>query len=201
VSGWVDDDRPRRAAGAEPGPGDGAPATTGRWSAARPELAVAGIAVFAAALAGAALSGWPGVVTVAVASAAIALLVLRALIPRSAAQSVRIARDKQVARSIFGYPQRRFVVAASVSNRPMYESDLRPVLEHILAARLSESRGINLYTDPAAARSAFCRTRADEVLWPWIDPAQALDADERAGHRRGIPSRTLARLIDRLEQL
>jgi hypothetical protein len=162
---------------------------------------VAAIAVTAAALAGAALSGWPGVVTVAVASAGIAMLVLRTLIPRSAAQSVRIARDKQVARSIFGYAQRRFVVEASVANRPMYESDLRPVLEHILAARLSESRGINLYTEPAAARGAFCRTRADEALWPWIDPEQALDADERVRHRRGIPSRTLDRLIDRLEQL
>jgi hypothetical protein len=224
MSGWVDDVPPaagqtgagggkrdgRQSAGRGSGKKGAAgqqgtaalrPAATGRWAAARPELAVAGIAVTVAALAGAALSGWPGVVTVAVATSVIALLVLRTLIPRSAGQSVRIARDKQVARSIFGYAQRRFVVEASVANRPLYESDLRPVLEHILAARLSESRGINLYTDPAEARSAFCRTRADEALWPWIDPAQALSADERVAHRHGIPSRTLARLIDRLEQL
>ena len=83
----------------------------------------------------------------------------------------------------------------------MYESDLRPVLEHILAARLAENHGVNLYTEPDAARRAFCRTRGDETLWPWIDPAQTLDADERDRQRHGISRRTLARLITRLEQL
>jgi hypothetical protein len=83
----------------------------------------------------------------------------------------------------------------------MYESDLRPVLEHILAARLADSSGVNLYTEPAQARAAFCRTRADESLWPWIDPKQAVHTDNRAVQRHGIPRRTLARLITRLEQL
>ena len=62
----------------------------------------------------------------------------------------------------------------------MYESDLRPVLEHILAARLAESAAVNLYTEPAQARAAFCRSRADESLWQWIDPQQALTRDRRA---------------------
>ena len=75
------------------------------------------------------------------------------------------------------------------------------MLEHILAARLADGHGVNLYTEPDAARQAFCRTRADEALWPWIDPAQALGADDRHRERHGIPRRTLARLITRLEQL
>ena len=83
----------------------------------------------------------------------------------------------------------------------MYESDLRPALEHILAARLADSRGVNLYTEPERARAAFCRTRADESLWPWIDPLQARYTDRRTAQERGIPRRTLARLITRLEQL
>src|SRR6202012_1848717 len=139
-----------------------------------------------AALAGAAVAGWPGVVVVAAAAAVLALLLLRATIPRSAAQPSRRAKEKQQARAIFGYGQRRFVVATSLTSRPLYESDLRPVLEHILAARLAENHAVTLYTKPAAARKAFCRTRRDESLWRWIDPGQALDADDRAGQKNGI---------------
>jgi hypothetical protein len=179
-----------------------APDTTpSRWRAAVPELIIAAIAVGVAALAGGAVAGWPGVVTVATAACVLALLMFRALIPNSAAQTVRVARDKQQARTISGYAQRRFTVATSITSRPMYESDLRPALEHILAARLADSRGVNLYTEPERARAAFCRTRADESLWPWIDPLQARYTDRRTAQERGIPRRTLARLITRLEQL
>jgi len=171
------------------------------WRPALPELVIATVAVAAAALAAAAVAGWPGVVIVAAATAVIALLLLRGIFPRTAAQTQRLQRDKQRARSISGYAQRRFVVATSLTSRPMYESDLRPILEHILAARLAENHAVNLYTEPDKARKAFCRTRGEASLWRWIDPAQALDADERAGQRNGIPGRTLARLITRLEQL
>jgi len=171
------------------------------WRPALPELIVAAIAVAAAALAAAAVAGWPGVVIVAVATSVIALLLLRGIIPRSATHAPRQHKDKQRARGISGYSHRRFIVATSLTSRPMYESDLRPVLEHILAARLAENHAVNLYTEPNKARETFCRTRGDESLWRWIDPKQAPDADERAGQPRGIPGRTLFRLITRLEQL
>jgi len=172
-----------------------------RWRDATPELIIAAITVAVVALAGAAVSGWPGVVVVAVAATVLALLVLRAALPRSAAQASRRAKDKQQARAIFGYGQRRFIVATSFTSRPLYESDLRPVLEHILAARLADSHGVNLYTEPESARRAFCRSRADESLWPWIDPGQAANPDERSRLRGSISRQTLARLITRLEQL
>jgi len=171
------------------------------WRGAGPELAIAAIGVAATALAGAMVAGWAGLAVVAIATAALSMVVLRGLVPPSAAQSVRHAADKQVERPMFGYAQRRFVVASSLAARPAYEADLRPVLEHLLAARLAENHGINLYTDPDAARRAFCRTRGDEALWSWIDPAQALAAAERDRERHGIPYRTLTRLINRLEQL
>lgn len=171
------------------------------WRTALPELIIAAVAVAAAALASAAVAGWSGVVVVAAATTVIAVLLLRAVLPRSAPQTLRLQKDKQREQSISGYAQRRFVVATSLSSRPMYEGDLRPVLEHILAARLAENHAVNLYTEPAKAKKAFCRGRADEKLWSWIDPGQALDADERAARPRGIPSRTLSRLITRLEQL
>jgi hypothetical protein len=173
----------------------------GRWRAAVPELVIAAVTVVVASAAALAVSGWPGAVTVAVATAVIALLVLRAVIPRSEAQALRLKRDRQRARPIHGYAQRRFVVVTSLASRPMYESDLRPVLEHVLAARLAERHAVNLYTEPEKARQTFCRTRGDASLWSWIDPAQALDADARGGRKHGIPRRTLARLITRLEQL
>ena len=64
------------------------------------------------------MSGWPGVVVVAAAAAVLALLVLRAALPRSAAQTSRRAKDKQQARAIFGYGQRRFIVATSLDQPP-----------------------------------------------------------------------------------
>jgi hypothetical protein len=172
-----------------------------RWRNAVPELIIAAIAVVVAAVAGAAVAGWPGVVVVAVAATVLALIALRATIPRSSAQASRRAKAKPQTRSISGYGQRRFVVATSLGSRAGYESDLRPVLEHILAARLADGHGVNLYTDPEAARRTFCRTRADESLWPWIDPGQITNADERSRLRGGIPRQTLGRLITRLEQL
>ncbi len=166
-----------------------------------PELVIAAVAVAATAIAGGAVAGWPGVAAVAIGAAALSLVVVRGLVPRSAAQSVRHTRDKQVARAITGYPQRRSIVVSSLTSRAFYEADLRPVLEHLLAARLAENHGINLYQDPAAARRAFCRTSADQALWPWIDPAHVLRGEERDMQRPGISRRTLARLINRLEQL
>ena len=171
------------------------------WRGAGPELTIAAAAVTAAALAGAAVAGWPGLAVVAISAAAVSMVVLRGLLPRAAAYSVRRARDKQVARPIFGYAQRRFVVASSLSATGAYESDLRPVLEHLLAARLAENHGINLYTEPAAARRVFCRARADEALWRLVDPQQPLSTAERDRQRHGISRRTLARLVNRLEQL
>jgi hypothetical protein len=171
------------------------------WRPALPELIIAAVMVVAAALAAAAVAGWPGVVMVAAATTVVALLLLRGIIPRSAAQWLRQRKDRQRARGISGYAQRRFVVVTSLTSRPMYESDLRPVLEHILAARLAENHAVNLYTEPDKARTAFCRARGDENLWRWIDPGQALGSDERVNQKHGIPGRTLSRLITRLEQL
>ena len=171
------------------------------WRPAVPELVIAAVTAAAAAAAAAALAGWPGVVIVAAVTTVISVLLLRAVVPRSAGQASRRQRDKERERAISGYSQRRFVVANSLTSRPMYENDLRPVLEHILAARLAENHAVNLYTEPDKAQRAFCRTRGDQKLWPWIDPGQALNADELTRQNHGIPGRTLSRLITRLEHL
>jgi hypothetical protein len=171
------------------------------WNGTRPELIIASIAVGAVALAALAVAGWSGLAVVAVAVAVLSVVVLRGLIPRPADHAVRKAKEKPAARSIGGYAQRRFVVGTSISSQAFYETDLRPALEHLLAARLAEHHGINLYAEPSRARAAFCQTRADELVWRWIDPAQAVPMDVRAATAGGIPRRTLARLVYRLEHL
>ena len=79
-----------------------------------------------------------------------------------------------------------------------YDADLRPVLQHLLAARLAERHGINLYHDPETARRLLLPGPRDDTLWFWLDPARPAEADRL---RPGIPSRTLAAIIDRLERL
>jgi hypothetical protein len=171
------------------------------WNGAGPELIIAAITIGATALAALAVAGWAGFAITAVAAAVLAVAVLRGLAPRSASQIIRKAKDKPAARAIGGYAQRRFVVGTSVSSQAFYETDLRPALEHLLSARLAEHHGINLYAEPSRARAAFCQTRADESVWRWIDPAQAAPPDQRTGQAGGIPRRTLARLVYRLEHL
>jgi len=174
-----------------------------QWRRARPELILAAVLVTVAAVSGLALAGWPGLAVVATVTAVITLLEVRGLAPRPAATATRKAResDTSTVRSVTGYSQRRFLVTSGISSRSFYEADLRPALEHLLAARLAERHGINLYTNPDAARRAFIRTRADESLWGWVDPAAARADQTAAGQGHGIPRRTLARLIDRLEHL
>jgi hypothetical protein len=170
----------------------------GPWSGSGPELAVAGVAVTVAAVTGYAMASWAGLGIVAVVAGLIALAVLRGLLPQAIADVARLAREKRTARPVSGYGHRRFVVASGVSSRSFYDLELRPVLEHLLAARLAERHGINLYQDPAAARRVLCKNRRDAVLWQWIDPSATAPVQ---GNRRGIPRYVLARLIERLEHL
>jgi hypothetical protein len=181
---------------------DAAGATVSPWRGTAPELVIAAILVTAVAAAGYAVAGWAGLSVVAVATAAIAMLVLRVLLPQLTPDEAKKAREKPQARSLSGYSRRRFVVHNAMTSQGFYDSELRPVLEHLLAARLAERHGVHLYQDPAAARRLLCRSPRDAGLWQWIDPATRPQVPPReATDRRGIPRRTLARLIDRLEKL
>ena len=173
------------------------------WRGTAPELLIAAAAVTAAALAGYAVAGWAGLTVVAVATAAGALVLVRALLPQLTPEEAKKAPEKPRARTLTGYSHRRFIVRNAMSSQDDYDLELRPVLEHLLAARLAERHGVHLYQDPDAARRVLCRDPRDAGLWPWIDPATRPDTSPRAAgpRRRGIPRRTLARLVDRLEKL
>ena len=180
---------------------DGAFVSVSPWRGARPELLITGVLFIVTGLAGYAVAGWPGLTVVAVATAAIAMAVLRILLPQLTPDEAKRARVKPTARTLSGYSHRRFVVQTATTSLPFYNSELRPVLEHLLAARLAERHDINLYADPEAARRVLCRNPRDADLWPWIDPAAQPQNARDNREQRGIPRRTLSRLINRLEQL
>ena len=179
-----------------------------RWRGALPELLVAAATVAAAAVAGYALAGPEAVTIVMIVAAAAALVVARALVPAAPPPVNLTGGTDQLAAgaSLYGYWHYFADLRDGMQTRPGYERRLRPALEHLLAARLAERHGLNLYRDPAAARRLLCRPGRDDDLWAWIDPGRpgqgTADGPAPAGGQPpGIPRRTLERLIDRLEQL
>jgi hypothetical protein len=176
--------------------------TESPWRGTRPELVSAAVLTAAAGGAGYVMAGWAGLSAVVGVAAVIALAVLRVLLPKLPADRARTARKKPTARALGGYAQRRLVVETATSSLASYNGELRPVLEHLLAARLAQRHGVHLYQDPAAARALLCRDARDADLWAWIDPATRPKESPRGqAEKSGIPRRTLARLIDRLEIL
>ena len=90
----------------------------------------------------------------------------------------------------------------SITSQGFYQGELRPVLEHLLAARLAERHGVNLYQDPRRPAGCCAAARATPTCGRGSTRDQAGGpVRDAAGQRRGIPRRTLARLIDRLEKL
>ena len=172
--------------------------------AGRPELVIVALTVTAAAVAGYLMAGAAGAALVLLIAAVVVLVALRVLVPDDAADSAADPRHpRQRPRpatgvAMTGYWKQRHSVAGGTTQLNSYETGLRRTLEHLLAARLAERHGINLYEDPAAARRAFCRGERDAQLWSWISPEREADA---TADRFGIPRRTLARILDRLEQL
>jgi uncharacterized membrane protein YtjA (UPF0391 family) len=79
-----------------------------------------------------------------------------------------------------------------------FQSGLQPYLQRLVASRLAQQHGVDLYTEPEAARLLFCAAAGDERLWRWISPtAQGAHSQSR----RGVPPRVLARIVRRLETL
>ena len=163
---------------------------------------IAAASILVAAAAGYLMASWAGLSVAVTAGAAVAMVVLRYLLPTLTPDAARKTREKPQARLLSGYSHRRFVVHSSIASKGFYHGELRPVLEHLLAARLAERHGVHLYQDPDAARRLLCRRPRDADLWTWIDPRTRPETSGAEGRdERGIPRRTLARLIDRLERL
>jgi hypothetical protein len=176
--------------------------TVSPWRGTTPELVIATLLTAVVAVAGYVTAGWAGLSAVVTVAGAIALAAPRALLPKLTPDQVRTVRQKPAARTLSGYGQLPFLVHTAIASMASYNDELRPVLEHLLAARLAQRHGVHLDKDPAAARALLCGDPRDADLWPWIDPATRPEESLR-GHAElpGIPRHVLARLIDRLEIL
>ena len=195
-----------RAAG---GSARAAGGTVSPWRGTAPELLIAAVLVLVLAVAGYLMAGWAGLAVVAVGTAATAMAVLRVLLPQATPDQARKAREKATARMLSGYSHRRFMVRTATTSLGFYQGELRPVLEHLLAARLAERHGVNLYQDPGKARELLCRGPRDADLWSWIDPATRPEISARwrrraAGHpgtHPGAPHRPIGEALTAPQRL
>jgi hypothetical protein len=174
------------------------PADNG-WRGAVPEICIAAVLVALAGAAGYVTGGLPGTVVVVSGAAVAALLVIRVLTPVDVAPAAVRRTDAEATPVTFtGYWRKRTGLVDGTQSMTSYDAELRDTLQHLLAARLAEHHGISLSDDPGAARRLLCPRPRDDALWYWVDPARS---PVTKGNEPGIPPRTLARLIDRLEQL
>ncbi len=185
------------------GPGTGAapesPAVSGGWRACWPELTACATLVLATSLGACAAAGI-GVAVLTVAAWAVASIgFLRTLVPVSPDLVTEQSARRGGARSSFlGIWRKRSMVRDATTSMVSYDAELRPTLQHLLAARLAERHDVSLYGEPAAARRLLLPGQRDGVLWFWLDPLRPAETDQR---QPGIPPRTLAAILDRLERL
>ena len=148
--------------------------------------------------AGYAWDGSAGAAVVLAGAAVVALVVVRTLTEPVRLPALPQAEWQVTGRSVItGFWRKRGMVGDATVAGGNYDYELRPTLQHLLAARLADRHGVSLYAEPGRARELFAGTRHDD-LWPWVDPARLAAPDTRGG---GIPARTLAAIIDRLEHL
>ena len=170
------------------------------WAAARRELTIAACLVFTLTAAAWTLAGPATAGIVALICVALGLVTMRTLIeappdPQAQPDTYYDAPTQSFA----GFWRTQFELSASTKSLSAWDLNARQRLQNLLAARLSERHGISLLAEPEAARRAFIGSSRRTDLWYWIDPERPTPPD--ASSRPGIPPRTLAALIQRLEQL
>jgi hypothetical protein len=175
------------------------PAAADGWRASGPELAAGAIAVLLTGLAVYAYAGLGAAVMVVAGSAVAAIGYLRTLVPATDQAPIeQMSPHGQGIGSFLGFWRKRATLQDAAAAMTSYDAELRPALQHLLAARLAQRHGVSLYADPAAAQRLLLPGPRDDALWFWLDPGRQAETDPQ---RRGIPLRSLAAILDRLERL
>jgi hypothetical protein len=152
--------------------------------------ALLGAAVMLAA--GYAAGGQVGLLAVAALAAVAGLLTARLRIP----PPVRPPPPRQEERAggeFTAYRRIQSALALGQTSPRLFDYTARPLLQRLLAALLADRRRLDLTGDPQAAREAV-----GDDLWPLIDPARPASGDSRPP---GVSEQTVARIVDRLEDL
>jgi hypothetical protein len=189
-------------------PGDHPAASADGWRGSVPELTVTVVLILATSAAVYGYAGAGAAVVTLIVWAVVVLVLLRGLVP-TAATPLAQQQDtwRTTSRSSFtGFWRKHGVLTNATASMMSYDAELRPTMQHLLAARLAERHDVNLYQDPSAARRLLLPSTArvsthggrDDQLWFWLDPARPAEARP---HVKGIPPRTLAAILDRLERL
>jgi hypothetical protein len=178
------------------------------WRGSVPELAVTVVLILATSAAVYGYAGAGAGVATLIVWAVVLLVLLRGLVTATPSPLVQHQETwRTTARSSFtAFWRKHGVLTNATASMMSYDAELRPTLQHLLAARLAERHDVNLYQDPSAARRLLLPGSVrgsthggrDDRLWYWIDPARPA---ETRPHVKGIPPRTLAAIIDRLERL
>jgi hypothetical protein len=189
-------------------PGRHPAGTVDGWRGCVPELTVTAVLILATSAAVYGYAGAGAAVITLVVWAVVLLVLLRALVPASAVPLPQLQETWQAAgrTSFTGFWRKHGILANATASMASYDAELRPALQRLLAARLAERHDVNLYTDPSAARQLLLhrdghgaiRGGRDDQLWFWLDPSRPAENRQQV---RGIPPRTLAAIIDRLERL
>jgi len=142
--------------------------------------------------AGYAVGGQAGLLAVAALAAAAALLTARLRIPPPP-RPLRPHREQEVAPRFPAYRRIESALGQAQISPRHYDYGTRPMLQRLLAARLADRRRLDLTRDTRAAREAL-----GDDLWPLLDPARPGSSDSRPP---GVSEQTIARIVDRLEDL
>jgi hypothetical protein len=153
-------------------------------------VALLGAAVMLAA--GYAAGGQVGLLAVVALAAVAGLLTARLRIPPPARRPP--PRQEQPAGGEFtAYRRIESALALGQTSQRLFDHTARPLLQRLLAALLADRRRLDLTKNPQAAREAV-----GDDLWPLIDPARPASDDSRSP---GVSEQTIARIVDRLEDL
>ena len=173
--------------------------TGDRWHECLPELGAAVFLVLSTSLAAYVYAGLGTAVLVAGGWAVAALALLLAVVPVASKPLAQLDQGSVRGHASFlGFWRKRNMLRDATASMAAYDAELRPALQHLLAARLAERHGVSLYADPAAARRLLLPGHRDQALWFWLHPLRPAETDN---DKRGIPPRTLAAIFDRLERL
>jgi hypothetical protein len=173
--------------------------TAGGWAEATPELVIAALLVIALTAAAWAYGG-PALAGFVVAATTLGFLGLLRYLPTTEESPARAAASATPTStgytSIAGLWRTRTLVKNATESKESYDRELRVALQDLLAARLAERHGVSLYDEPAAARRLLTGKRG-RITWEWLEPGRSTGPAASAG----IPPRTLAAILDQLEQL
>ncbi|GAA1949455.1 hypothetical protein [Kitasatospora viridis] len=168
--------------------GDANPSTTAGAGSVRHSLTVLLPVAAATELVLGLVGGLPALGLGATAIAATALLAGR-YVAGAASQDSGLRREARLMTSrVPGLGDWYWTVRNGVDDDG-YASALRPQLQRLFAAKLSEQHGVSLYAEPAKAAELI-----GPANWPWLDPEQPAPA-------RTIPADRLGDLIQRLDTL